>query len=105
MDGIGELIARGRQAGSHRSSSGDGPDGKLYVRSNLPGPGSTGWELQDIPAGSYPKAFTKWVAHIQSGTTASENVVLGVELSAAIEAAYRSAANGAVMPLDSLAQD
>jgi 1,5-anhydro-D-fructose reductase (1,5-anhydro-D-mannitol-forming) len=103
VDGIGELIARRRNPDALRSSGAGGPDGKLYVRSNLLGPASTGWELQELPPGPHPKAFEKWVAHIQSGTTAPENVSLGVELSAAIEASYRSASTGTVVLLDSLA--
>lgn len=105
VDGIGELIARRRDPDADRSSSAGGPDGKLYLRSDMLGPESTGWELQELPAGPYPKAFEKWVAHIQSGTTAPENVALGIELSAAIEASYRSASTGAAVRLDSLAHD
>ena len=73
------------------------------MRSNLLGPKSTGWERQEAPAGPFPKAFDKWVAHIQAGTTAPENVALGIELTAAIEASYRSASSGAAVRLDSLA--
>jgi 1,5-anhydro-D-fructose reductase (1,5-anhydro-D-mannitol-forming) len=102
VDGIGELIARRRNPNDVRSSAEGGPNGKLYVRSNLLSPASTGWELQELRAGPHPKAFEKWVAHIQSGTTAPDNVALGVELSAAIEASYRSASTGTAVRLDSL---
>ncbi|WP_442542658.1 Gfo/Idh/MocA family protein [Arthrobacter sp. KN11-1C] len=103
LDGIGELIARRRNPDADRSGSVGGPDGQLYVRSNLLGPESTGWERQELPAGPFPKAFEKWVSHIKAGTTAPKNVALGIELSAAIEASYRSASSGAEVRLDPLA--
>ncbi|MDR6417616.1 Gfo/Idh/MocA family oxidoreductase [Pseudarthrobacter sulfonivorans] len=100
-DGIGELVARSRSPHPERATSQNGPDGKLYLRSDLLDPESTDWEPQELPAGPHPKAFDKWVTHIRSGTTAPENVALGIELSAVIEASYRSASTGATMHLDS----
>jgi hypothetical protein len=50
-----------------------------------------------------PPAFNQWVTHIQQDTTATENIALGLDLSALMEAAYHSAATGQAVRLDSLA--
>ena len=42
------------------------------------------------------------MAHIQHGTSASENLALGLDLSAIVEAANRSAATGQAVRLDAL---
>jgi hypothetical protein len=53
------------------------------------------WLVQDVPA-ALPPAFDQWVSHIQYGTRAIENITIGVDLTAIIEAATRSATIGAL---------
>jgi hypothetical protein len=48
----------------------------------------------DLPPNG-PAPFAQWVAHVQAGTTAPENVAL--DLSALVEAVNRSARKGRVV--------
>lgn len=100
--GIGEFMVR-RTRAMQPSANYDAtaPDGKLHVLSTqLDG---VDWVIQDIAAEAAPKPFDQWVAHIQQGTTADENNEIGLDLTALIEAAYRSAETGQVVRLDTLA--
>ena len=57
--------------------------------------------LPDLPPDG-PSPFAQWVAHVQAGTTAPENVALALDLSALVEAANRSARDGRVVPVASV---
>ena len=100
--GIGEMIARFRSGvTSSVGEAGSGPDGKLHIRSdNVPG-ADRQWLVRDVPA-ALPSAFDQWVAHIQHGTRASENIATALDLTAIIEAATRSATTGQLVRLDAL---
>ena len=64
--------------------------------------GAGRWEAQtDLPA-DRPPAFDQWVAHIQQGTRAGENVRIALDLTALMEAANRSAAEARQVRLDEL---
>lgn len=99
---IGEMIARFRSgAPSGAASAGSGPDGRLHIRSdNVPG-AERQWLVRDVPVAP-PLAFDQWVSHIQRGTRATENIAIGLDLSAIVEAATRSAASGQLVRLDAL---
>ena len=90
-DGIGELVARRDPVVAAATPSPYGPDGAIHTR--IVG-GSPVWERIEVPAGPKSTAFEKWIAHIENGTRAPENVELARRLSAIIEAAYRSDADG-----------
>lgn len=96
--GIGEMMARRGHPLSDAASAGAGPDGKLHIRSNNVAGAETQWLVQNLPAG-LPPAFDQWVAHIQQGTRANENIALGLDLTAIVEAAACSAATGEFVPL------
>jgi 1,5-anhydro-D-fructose reductase (1,5-anhydro-D-mannitol-forming) len=102
--GIGERVARFRSgAAPSPGDVGAGPDAKLRIRSdNVPG-AEAAWLVRDLPAAP-PPAFDQWVAHIQTGTRAAENVAIGLDLSAIVEAAARSAAEGRLVRLEALAR-
>lgn len=101
--GIGERIARFRSGAPSPDNGGAGPDGKLRIRSdNVPG-AERQWLVRDVPA-ALPPAFDQWVAHIQRGTRDSETIAIGLDLSAIVEAATRSAATGQLVRLDTLAR-
>ena len=96
--GIGERIAR-RNRGIETSTA-NAPDGKLRLfSSKVEG---NDWLVQDVTDAA-PDPFDQWVLHIQQNTTADENIALGLALSEIIEAAYRSAASGQAIWLDTLA--
>ena len=102
--GIGERSARLRAPGpaAPGNAASTGPDGKLRVlRATTAGAAPT-WEVQEVQASARPKAFHQWVTHIQPGTRARENITLGVDLTAVMEAAYRSAATGQVVRIAEL---
>lgn len=100
--GIGEMVARFRSgATSTASDAAAGPDGKLHIRSvNVIG-AERQWLMREVPAAP-PPAFDQWVAHIQRGTRADENIVIGLDLTAIVEAATRSAHTGQMVLLDAL---
>ncbi len=101
--GIGELVAR-RAAPPAPSAVGVapvGPDGKLRIRSASIDGAAGQWLVQEV-TGAAPPAFNQWVTHLQQGTTASENIELGLDLTALVEAANRSAATGQTVRLDGL---
>lgn len=101
--GIGELAAR-RFAPTAPSTAGDaqaGPDARLRIRSaNIDGAVDQ-WLLREVTDAA-PKAFDQWVTHMQQGTRATENIELGLDLTAIVEAAGRSVATGQVILLDGL---
>jgi predicted dehydrogenase len=76
------------------------PDDRLLVRDPATAPRAGGWVArEDLPADG-PSPFAQWIAHIQDGTRATENVALALDLSALAEAANRSAAEGRAVGLD-----
>ncbi|MEK0316518.1 Gfo/Idh/MocA family protein [Cohnella sp. 56] len=75
------------------------PEERIQVRSNSEP--DKGWA--EIPVGDrLPYAFEQWVGHIQSGTEATENVELALDLTKLMEAANRSAAEGRSVSLSEL---
>jgi predicted dehydrogenase len=50
-----------------------------------------------------PSAFHQWVGHIQQGTSATENIQIALDLTRLMEASNRSARDGQLVRLDSLA--
>jgi predicted dehydrogenase len=103
-DGIGQLVAHRRQAQEYegRTPPSHGPDGAVYVRSGASPVEPLFWQRVELPGGAWPKAFEKWVTHIQQGTTADANVALAQDLSALIEASYLSHAERRVVELSTL---
>ncbi len=100
--GIGQRVTRPseRPQPSPESDGHAGPDGRLRIWSAT---GTAGqWQVHDVTSDSRPTAFKQWVAHIQQGTRATENIALGTDLSAVIEAAYRSGTTGQVVPTSAL---
>jgi predicted dehydrogenase len=95
--GIGERVVR-RSRGLPAEGVAS-PDGKLRVFSTKFE--SIDWQVRDVTDAA-PDAFDQWVMHIQQGTSADENIAIGLDLSALIEAAYRSAASGQSIRLDAL---
>jgi len=74
------------------------PDGKLLVS-------GADWSWEELPIGGrLPFAFDQWIDHIKDGTEAAENVAYARDLTALMEAANRSAAEGRAVRLDELAQ-
>lgn len=102
--GIGEMVAR-RRAGTSSpvviDANGSGPDGRLHIRSDVVEGAEHDWLVRDVPD-ALPPAFDEWVAHIQRGTRASENIAFALDLTAIIEAATRSASTGQLVRLDAL---
>lgn len=99
--GIGEFMLRRTKdiqpSGNYDATA---PDRKLHVLSTqLDG---VDWVIQDITTEAAPKPFDQWVTHIQQGTIAHENNEIGLDLTALIEAAYRSAQTDQVVRLDAL---
>ncbi len=74
-----------------------GPDCKIHLYSTKID--RDDWLVEEPTTIDAPKSFDQWVAHIQAGTRADENIALGLELSAVIEVAYRSAATGQAVEL------
>ena len=102
--GLGEMIAQ-RRAGATASGGNlgriGGPDGKLHIRSDNVAGAEHQWLVRDLTAG-LPPAFDEWVTHIQRGTRATENMTIGLDLTAIVEAATRSAATGQLIQLAAL---
>jgi 1,5-anhydro-D-fructose reductase (1,5-anhydro-D-mannitol-forming) len=101
--GIGEMVAS-RFSAAQPSATGAapvGPEGKLIVRSALIDEAASGWAVWELPPAE-PPAFDQWVGHIQRGTRAAENIAIARDLTAIVEAAYRSAATGELVRLEAL---
>ncbi len=77
------------------------PEDKLRIRSSKLG---GQWIVKDDLPGNLPSAFEQWVAHIQNGTTAAENIQAAVDLTMLMEASNRSASTSQPMQLDVLAR-
>ncbi|MCM3701500.1 Gfo/Idh/MocA family protein [Paenibacillus macerans] len=75
------------------------PEEKLLVRTRAKGEDYAA-KWHELPVhGSLPSAFKQWVSHIQNGTEGEENIRAAVELTALMEASYRSVREGgAVRP-------
>jgi len=71
------------------------PDAVLLVNRGA------GWQPVALPD-DVPGAFDQWVAHIQQGTRATENIAAALDLTALMEAANASAAGGRAVALASL---
>jgi len=101
IDGIGEMVARHRdpEVAAAGAASTTGPTGLLRVRSAQL---SDQWEEIELPSGEWPKAFEKWVSHIEAGSTAPQNVALASTLSSIIEAAYLSHSTRAFVDIATL---
>ena len=101
-DGIGELVQRRIDPRvAEAPPSPVAPDGALRRRSTT---GSPVWERIDIPAVERRTAFQTWITHIVDGTRDADNVELARRLSAIVEAAYRSDAEGRRVALSELAR-
>ena len=77
-------------------------DGKLRLRTPHVEGANRDWLVKDVTAAEQPKAFDRWVTHIQQGTTATENIALGVDLSALMEAANQAAREHRAVRIDEL---
>ena len=100
--GIGEMMAR-RMTGRSvaEDSARTGADGKLRIRAGGIAGADEHWLVEE-PGNAAPKAFDQWVTHIHHGTRATENIGLGLDLTAIVEAANRSDATGVRVDLDAL---
>lgn len=98
--GIGEMIAQ-RRWGTTSGARVGGPDGKLHIRSDNVAGAERQWLVRDLPA-VLPPAFDQWITHIQRGTRATENIAIGLDLTAIVEAATRSAATSQLVQLAAL---
>jgi predicted dehydrogenase len=106
--GIGDMV-ESRSSQRPQLSEGDasevpptGPDGKLRIRSRHVVGARDRWLARDVTAGAAPSAFDQWVGHIRRGTAATENLALARDLTALVEAAYRSATSGRAVRSGSL---
>lgn len=78
------------------------PDARLYIRSAVEGVTEQDWhEITPFPP-RRPSSFQQWVAHIQEGTTATENIQMALDLTRLMEAATLSANSKQVINLDTL---
>lgn len=75
-------------------------DGKLRLRSALASDG-TEWITLDVPP-DQPGPFAQWVAHIQRGTRAVDNLALALDHAALVEAANKAAASGNTEPVQTV---
>lgn len=80
------------------------PDDRVWVREATSGPRG-GWVARPTLPEDGPGPFAQWIAHIQDGTRATENVALALDLSSLAGAANRSAAEGRVVYLNSASDD
>ena len=97
---IGEMVDR-RSPGDASEVLSAGPDGKLRIRcGNIEG--ADRWVARELSAGASPGAFEQWVSHIRGGMTATANLELARDLTAVVEAAYRSAVAGRTVRPDSV---
>ncbi|CAG7633137.1 Gfo/Idh/MocA family protein [Paenibacillus allorhizosphaerae] len=77
-------------------------DNKLLLRtSKLGEEASKEWKVQELPA-EKSSAFKQWVAHVEQGTTATENIALALDLTRLMEASNLSAASGSAIKLTDL---
>ena len=76
------------------------PDGQLLLRSSIAGNDGQ-WNIQQLPT-DRPSAFQQWVAHIQQGTAATENIQVAIDLTVLMEAANLSAKSNRPVDLDTI---
>lgn len=79
------------------------PQGVLQLRSSLVN-GGDHWQTEQTLPPDHPSAFKQWVAHIQQGTIATENIQMALDLTTLMEAANRSAQQKQTVRLDALLQ-
>ena len=80
------------------------PGGGLRLRDKRTRDNGEGWiVMNDLPP-DLPSPFEQWVEHVRNGTTDDENVRIATDLSALVEAANRSAAEGRGVRLGLLSQ-
>ncbi|KRE50787.1 Gfo/Idh/MocA family protein [Paenibacillus sp. Soil724D2] len=79
-------------------------DGRVLLRTKKLADASTQWVAYENGPEAKPSAFDQWVAHIQNGTKAVENIELAVDLTKLMEASNRSVATKQQVRLDSLNQ-
>jgi len=75
------------------------PEAKLLVR----GGADKEWAVQPALPLDRPSAFHQWVAHIQDGTSAIENIQMALDLTRLMEASNLSARTNQPVRLDTLA--
>ncbi|CAN7680936.1 Gfo/Idh/MocA family oxidoreductase [Paenibacillus sp. LjRoot153] len=78
-------------------------DGRVMLRTNKLEEATGQWVAYDSIPEAKPTAFDQWVAHIQNGTKAAENIGLAVDLTKLMEASNLSVASKSQVRLDSLA--
>jgi 1,5-anhydro-D-fructose reductase (1,5-anhydro-D-mannitol-forming) len=71
------------------------PGASLWLRTHA----DRDWRAVELPSNVPPSAFARWVEHIQQGTDDVENLTIARDLTALMEAAYRSAERGAAEPV------
>lgn len=74
------------------------PEGRMLLRSGS----EESWRTVEIP-GNRPTAFDQWVAHVEQGTEAADNVEMAIDLTRLMEAANLSATGKRSVKLDELA--
>jgi len=79
------------------------PESVLQLRSARAPGADKQWAITAELPPDRPSAFHQWVAHIQQGTTATENIQMALDLTRLMEASNRSARGGQPVRLDSLA--
>ncbi|OAS21321.1 Gfo/Idh/MocA family protein [Paenibacillus oryzisoli] len=77
-------------------------DGRVLLRTNKLEEASAQWVAYESIPDAKPTAFDQWVAHIQNGTKATENIGLAVDLTKLMEASNLSVASKSQVRLDSL---
>ncbi|NEW07823.1 Gfo/Idh/MocA family oxidoreductase [Paenibacillus sp. SYP-B3998] len=77
-------------------------DGKLWLRTSRLAEANEQWMEQKNWPAAKPSAFHQWVAHIQAGTEAVDNIQLATDLTKLMEASNRSAATKQQVRIDAL---
>ncbi len=79
------------------------PEARLVMRCAASDTSSTNWsEIAPLPP-RHPSSFQQWIKHIQTGTSASENIQMALDLTRLMEAANLSASSEQVYRLAALA--
>lgn len=78
-------------------------DGRVLLRTSKLEEATSQWVPYEPIPDAKPTAFDQWVAHIQNGTKATENIGLAVDLTKLMEASNLSVASKSQVRLDSLA--
>ncbi|OCT11635.1 oxidoreductase [Paenibacillus pectinilyticus] len=77
-------------------------DGRILLRTSKLEGAADQWQAYESLAEAKPTAFDQWVAHIQNGTKATENIGLAVDLTKLMEASNLSVSSKSQVRLDSL---